>query len=507
MAAENPSPTNNRVPSGIWSFSTYFAEGFPYEMIRTVMPVFWRAQHVALENIGLTSLLGIPWTLKFLWGPLVDEYSTKRAWLLWMQGILAVIFLLVAFFASTVNGMMAIVILMVVAAFIAATHDIAIDGFYMAALDAPTQAQYVGFRVMAYRIAMIFGSSVIIGLGANCSWPLALGIAGAVLGYLTIFHAGVLPFPEIPTKTWRQLVKSLRNLKFLGVVAAVAVIILGLRSEGVRSNWQQFLAAHATLAKFSLAQVVSIILLLVLISLGIFRKKITALLVGRPDSFYAQAFASFMNREHMALILGFVLCLRAGEYMQSSMISSYFVDLGLAKKFWWISSGFGLPATIMGAICGGLLIRQGGFQKWFLPLISAQNLTMLIYTAVAAYLAPYIALNTGKAPELLTYMGDGNLALVVGVHVLDNFTSGLGTSVLTVFLLRICLPQHKAAHYAIASGLMSVFGIFGGVFAGQCAQHGGYALTYLASFGASLPGFILGFILWYRKLIPQAAAK
>jgi PAT family beta-lactamase induction signal transducer AmpG len=205
----------------------------------------------------------------------------------------------------------------------------------------------------------------------------------------------------------------------------------------------------------------------------------------------------------MALILGFVICLRAGEYMQTSMISSYFVDLGLAKDYWWISSGFGLPATILGAICGGLLIRQGGFQKWFLPLISAQNLTMLIYAAVAAYLAPYLALNTGKSADLISYIGHGNLALVVGVHVLDNFTSGLGTSVLTVFLLRICLPQHKAAHYAIASGLMSVFGIFGGVFAGQCAQHGGYALTYLASFGAALPGFILGFVLWYKKLIPQ----
>jgi len=94
----------------------------------------------------------------------------------------------------------------------------------------------------------------------------------------------------------------------------------------------------------------------------------------------------------------------------------------------------------------------------------------------------------------------------VTVHGIDNFTSGLGTSVLTVFLLRICLPQYKAAHYAIASGLMSVFGILGGVYAGQCAQHFGYALTYLVSFGASVPGLICGYLIW-RHVLPEQEAS
>ncbi len=50
----------------VWAFTTYFAEGFPYTIIRIVSSVFFRDIHVSLQAIGLTSLFGLPWILKFL---------------------------------------------------------------------------------------------------------------------------------------------------------------------------------------------------------------------------------------------------------------------------------------------------------------------------------------------------------------------------------------------------------------------------------------------------------
>ncbi|MCK5232691.1 MAG: hypothetical protein KAR13_20625, partial [Desulfobulbaceae bacterium] len=61
----------------IWCFTTYFTEGFPYTIIRTVSSVFFRDRGMSLEAIGLTSLFGLPWILKFLWSPQVDEFGTK----------------------------------------------------------------------------------------------------------------------------------------------------------------------------------------------------------------------------------------------------------------------------------------------------------------------------------------------------------------------------------------------------------------------------------------------
>ena len=83
MAADK----QNKVLSSpyVWTFTTYFAEGFPYTVIRTLSSLFLRDLNVRLESVGLTSLFGLPWILKFLWGPQVDRFSTKRTWMLACQ--------------------------------------------------------------------------------------------------------------------------------------------------------------------------------------------------------------------------------------------------------------------------------------------------------------------------------------------------------------------------------------------------------------------------------------
>jgi len=138
----------------VWAFTTYFAEGLPYTIIRMVSSVFFRDMRVSLEAIGLTSLFGIPWVIKFLWGPLIDQFGTKRKWILIMQFLLVLLFLVVAVMSALPFGVTVIGGLLFFGAFLSATHDIAIDGYYMEALDKEGQAKFVGYRVMAYRLAM-----------------------------------------------------------------------------------------------------------------------------------------------------------------------------------------------------------------------------------------------------------------------------------------------------------------------------------------------------------------
>src|SRR2546426_9655138 len=64
-----------------WVTILYFAEGFPYGVFREVWSVYFRAAGVSLKEIGLMDLLGLPWTIKFLWAPLVDRYGDRRKWI------------------------------------------------------------------------------------------------------------------------------------------------------------------------------------------------------------------------------------------------------------------------------------------------------------------------------------------------------------------------------------------------------------------------------------------
>ena len=80
--AETTPPTAKRP---WWIFTTYFAEGFPYSLVRLMSTAYFKDHGASLQAIGLTSLLGIPWTVKFLWAPLVDAFATKRRWLLTVE--------------------------------------------------------------------------------------------------------------------------------------------------------------------------------------------------------------------------------------------------------------------------------------------------------------------------------------------------------------------------------------------------------------------------------------
>ena len=196
----------------LWCFSTYFAEGFPFSIIRSVSTVFFRDRGVSLEAVGLTTFFGVPWILKFFWGPLVDEFATKKRWLLVMQAALAVLIGAAAFLVPLPAAPRLIAILFFAGAFVAATHDIAIDGYYLAALDKQEQTKFLGYRVMAYRVAMLTGTGVIVTIGTAFSWTAAFLCAGLLLGLLAAYHYFFLPECETERHPFKDMFRSLRPL-------------------------------------------------------------------------------------------------------------------------------------------------------------------------------------------------------------------------------------------------------------------------------------------------------
>ena len=186
-----------------WVPALYFAEGLPYVIVMTVSIVMYKNLGISNTEIALfTSLLNFPWLIKPLWSPFVDILKTKRWWILIMQffigaGLAGVAFVIPApfFFQAT----MAVFTLL---AFSSATHDIAIDGFYMLELSPFQQSYFVGIRTTFYRIAMITGQGLMVMLAgrlekvtgsASCAWTIAFGAAAAIFLLLSLWMV-IKPF-------------------------------------------------------------------------------------------------------------------------------------------------------------------------------------------------------------------------------------------------------------------------------------------------------------------------
>ena len=491
---EKPLPEILKKPQ-LWCFSTYFAEGFPYSIIRSVSTVFFRDRGVSLEAVGLTTFFGLPWILKFFWGPLVDEFATKRRWLLAMQAALAVLVGAAAFLVPLPAAPRLVAILFFVGAFVAATHDIAIDGYYLAALDKQEQTKFLGYRVMAYRVAMLTGTGVIVTIGTSFSWTAAFLVAGLLLGLLAAYHYFFLPECETESHPFRKMFALFSRSRVLLNIGLAVALVAGLYLFFNSAVYQGWKAAFPVLKELNFPRAVGLGLLLGLALLAAFRKRLAAVLTRDPDSFYGRAFLTFMDQEKIGLVLAFIILVRSGEFMVSSMVSAFAVDLGIKHHYGWIAGGIGLPASIAGALVGGWMISRYGLKRLIWPFLLAQNLTNVAYMVLALGLGRYLTLNSGATQP--AFIGAGNLALFAGVSLFEQFASGLGTAVLTTFLMRICKMEFKAAHFAIGSGLMSLGGIVAGVSSGFIASWLGYGGMFGVSFVISIPAMIL--LFWVPK--------
>jgi PAT family beta-lactamase induction signal transducer AmpG len=179
----------------------YFAEGLPYIMVNVVSTIMYKKMGMSNQFIGLTSILYLPWVIKMLWSPFIDIYKTR-------QTLLAAVFALLALSINTKMFVPLTLAAFITIAFISATHDIAIDGYYMLALDKKKQAFFIGIRSLFYRFAVIFGQGLLVIMAGTIekntknvplSWTAAMGVSAIIFLFIFLFHRSYLPFPSSDT--------------------------------------------------------------------------------------------------------------------------------------------------------------------------------------------------------------------------------------------------------------------------------------------------------------------
>jgi PAT family beta-lactamase induction signal transducer AmpG len=154
-----------RKANGVLLGSLYFSQGLPFGFFTQALPVLLRKQGWALGEIGLSSLLALPWALKFLWAPLVDRHSLaglgrRRSWIVPLQLLTAAI--LVALAAAGTERLPVLMAAVLLLNLTAATQDIATDGLAVD-LVAPAERGLVnGLQVAGFRVGMIAGGGLLL---------------------------------------------------------------------------------------------------------------------------------------------------------------------------------------------------------------------------------------------------------------------------------------------------------------------------------------------------------
>jgi len=234
--------TNRPASRNPWSFlpTLYFAEGLPYVLINTVSVILYK--RMGIDNVAIafwTSWLYLPWVIKMFWGPFVDVYSTKRKWILATQAAMSLCMFVIAFSLRMGSFFALSLAAFFAGAFVSATYDIAADGFYMLALSEKEQAFFVGLRAGFYRLAMIFGSGVLVFVAGVLetstgeiawSWSMVMIISGMIFASAAVYHRFMLPYPAADRgrtsaesrgeASFREVIRSYFGQEKVGVLLA-----------------------------------------------------------------------------------------------------------------------------------------------------------------------------------------------------------------------------------------------------------------------------------------------
>jgi MFS family permease len=175
--------------------SLYVAQFLPLAFFGQTIPIFLRQQGISLKLIGLTSLVGLPWTLKVLWSPLIDRYGWTRwghykFWIVLMQSLTGIAIVICAFLDPETNFTLLLGGMFIAIVF-AATQDIATDALAIELLKPSERGFGNSVQVAGGYLGGILGGGVILILLDSWGWTrslLAIALGVLLLIFPVLFH-------------------------------------------------------------------------------------------------------------------------------------------------------------------------------------------------------------------------------------------------------------------------------------------------------------------------------
>ncbi len=192
---------------------TGFSSGLPYYFLINLIPAWLHSEHIDLATIASFSIIGLPFTWKFLWSPLMDLVKLpwlgrRRGWMFITQ--IALLLTLLGYIGLNPNqNMTTIKILSVFVAFFAASQDIVLDAFRREILQDNELGLGNAIHVYAYRIASIIPGSLSLILAETHPWSTVFAITALFMLpglFMTFFLTQEPKLPVITHKSFNQTV-------------------------------------------------------------------------------------------------------------------------------------------------------------------------------------------------------------------------------------------------------------------------------------------------------------
>ena len=170
-------------------FSLYIAQSVPMSFFSTVVPVIMRQEHYSLESIGLLQLVKLPWILKFLWAPFVDNYTQSgrqiRHWIILSELFYAVVIVGIGFLDLQTDFTL-IIMLMVIAFIASATQDVATDIFAILILKPEERGIGNSMQSAGSFVGSLLGTGVLLFAYYYFGWKNLLVLLAAFVGFAII---------------------------------------------------------------------------------------------------------------------------------------------------------------------------------------------------------------------------------------------------------------------------------------------------------------------------------
>ncbi len=172
-----------------------FSSGLPLTLSASTLQAWFAKSDVSLKEIGFVGLASLPYTLKFLWAPLMDRwvppfFGRRRGWILFCQAVLCATLIGMAFFTPSTHPK-ALFLLACLLAFFSASQDIVIDAYRTDVLHPDERPMGAAMAINGYRIAMLVSGSVALVIADIWGWKaaycsmaglMAMGMLATLLG-------------------------------------------------------------------------------------------------------------------------------------------------------------------------------------------------------------------------------------------------------------------------------------------------------------------------------------
>ncbi len=419
-----------------------FSAGLPFLLVFSTLSAWLRSDGVDVAAIGFFAWIGMLYSIKFFWAPVVDRlalpiltrvFGQRRGWMLLAQATIATGLVGLAGVSPVGNlGLVALFALLI--AFGSATQDIAIDAYRIESAEDDVQAAMASTYIIGYRGGLLAAGAGALYIAAAASWDLA---------YLT-----------------------------MAALVGVGFITVLVRPEPKRASLSVQLIHEPKVRAFIRA------------SQG--RPKVLRRLGAWTIGAIVCPFTDFFSRYGVKAlwVLVFIAVFRVSDLAMASMANPLYIDVGFSlATIANVTNIFGIAMSILGGLLGGLLVARYGIGPLLIFGAGFVMLTNLLFAA--------LALIGNQVPMLVI--------TIIG----DNLANGLASAVFIAFLSSLTSRAYTATQYALFSSLMTLPGKFLSGFGGLVVTAQGYATFFVIATLLGLPAIVLA--IWIsrdKQLVP-----